>query len=113
MSVGGTRRSVWYGSAAAAAAARLPADVLVTAGSAQNIASDAMPRPSASRRVHWSSGGSKLATDRHLPDERRRAVRHRVDRPQLVRVTALRQRPFDRPCARLDLRARHPDVVAV
>src|SRR5690348_375714 len=92
-SVGGSCRSAWNGSAAAAVAdPRVVALRVAAAGSAHSIANDAIPRWSMSRRVHSASGGVTLATDPHLPDLRRRAVGHGVDRPELVGVLAVRER---------------------
>src|SRR4051812_28123970 len=104
-SVGGTCRSAWNGSAAAAAAdPRFVALRVATAGSAHSIANEAMPRCITSRRVQRDSGGVTLTTDAPLPDLGRRAVARRIGRPQLIGVPAARERVVERPRPLLDLR---------
>src|ERR687895_619874 len=98
---------------AAADRARLPAEVLATAGTAYSAATEAIPARSASRLVQRSSGGAMLATDPHLPRVGGRAVAHGVDRPQLVGVAAARQLVLERPRALLNLPARARDVLAL
>src|SRR5918999_2563226 len=111
-SVGGIWRSTWYGSAAAAAAVFTATVRVAAVGSRHSAAIDAMPRSSAPRRVQRSSGGVMLATDPHLPGVGCRAVAHGIDRPQLVRVGAGRERALERPSALLHLAAHGEHVRA-